>query len=69
MFGWLRKLAWSKTGGYTCDTCHRWTPRKKGKAHVRHVRLSTPKLGELRSVSTTAVMLDCPECVGKGATA
>jgi len=66
MFGWLRKRAWAKTGGYTCDGCGKWTPRRKGKARVRIVRLSAPRLGDILPVSTTAVMLDCPTCAGKG---
>ena len=65
MFNWMRNRAWSKTGGYTCDGCGKWTPRRKGKAAVSIVRREVPKLGKLPAASVRVVHLDCPECTAE----
>jgi len=60
----LRALLRWLFGGYTCDGCGRWTPRRRGKANVTVERREVPiDLRGEKKMSIRVVMLRCPTCV------
>lgn len=52
-------------GGYTCDVCKCWAPRRRGRAHVKVERRGYQVVRRNGAVSTQSyrvVVLRCPGC-------
>jgi hypothetical protein len=49
-------------GGYTCDDCKTWTPRRRGRADVRVERREVPVPPWPHTMLLRFVVLRCPPC-------